>query len=191
MIQVDPIKYCSHCGATVSLKIPDGDNRLRHVCDRCEMIHYQNPKIVTGCIPVWKDRILLCKRAIEPRKGYWTLPAGFLENGETIEEGAARETREEACADLSNQRLYALFNLPHINQVYLMFRADLVSGTGFGIGAESLDVRLFSESQIPWDEIAFKVMYLTLDRYLQERKIGQFHFKSHTVASNRPPRSAS
>ena len=168
------IKYCNHCGENVSLLIPAGDNRDRYVCDGCGQIHYQNPKVVCGCIPVWRDRILLCKRAIEPRKGLWTLPAGFMENGETIQHGAARETLEEACAEIAGQTLYGIYNLPRVNQVYVMFRAELTGENSFAAGAESLEVRLFEEAQIPWSEIAFRVIHLTLERYLAERKSGNF-----------------
>lgn len=169
-----PINYCNHCGESVSLLTPAGDNRDRHVCDVCGRIHYQNPKVVCGCIPVWGERILLCRRAIEPRKGLWTLPAGFMENGETLQHGAARETREEACAELTEQTLYAIYNLPRINQVYVMFRAELTGERSFAPGAESLEVRLFEEGQIPWDDIAFRVIRQTLERYLNDRKSGDF-----------------
>lgn len=144
------------------------------MCEACGQIQYQNPKVVCGCIPVWRERILLCRRAIEPRKGLWTLPAGFLENGETIQHGAARETMEEAGAELAGQTLYGLYNLPRINQVYIMFRAELTGEDNFSVGVESLDVRLFKEAEIPWANIAFRVIHLTLERYLRERKSGQF-----------------
>ncbi len=153
---------------------PLGDNRERHVCDACGMIHYQNPKVVCGCLPVWGDKILLCKRAIEPRRGLWTLPAGFMENGETIQHGAARETMEEACAPIAEQTLYGIYNLPRVNQVYIMFRAELTDERGFAAGDESLEVRLFDEAQIPWEKIAFRVIERTLRRYLAERKSGRF-----------------
>ena len=122
------VNFCSNCGEKVSLLIPDGDNRYRYVCNSCHTIHYQNPKIVTGCIPQWQDRVLLCKRAIEPRYGLWTLPAGFLENEETIVQGAMRETAEEANATVENMRLFCVFSIAHINQVYMMYRGDLVGG---------------------------------------------------------------
>ena len=174
MSQPTPINYCNQCGENVSLLIPQGDNRDRHVCNACGQIHYQNPKVVCGCIPVWGERILLCRRAIEPRKGLWTLPAGFMENGETTQHGAARETREEACAEVTGQTLYGVYNLPRVNQVYLMFRAQLTGENNFAAGAESLEVQLFEEQQIPWDEIAFPVIRQTLQRYLAERKSGNF-----------------
>ena len=119
------MKFCSHCGNPVSQKVPEGDNRLRHVCDHCQTIHYQNPRIVAGCLPVWGRRVLLCRRAIHPRYGFWTLPAGFMENGETVEQAARRETYEEACARVGELQLYTLFDLPHINQVYMLFRGEL------------------------------------------------------------------
>jgi ADP-ribose pyrophosphatase YjhB (NUDIX family) len=174
MSKHDPVKYCSHCGDYVSLMVPDGDNRHRHVCNACGQIHYQNPKVVCGCIPVWQDRILMCKRAIEPRKGLWTLPAGFMENGETAQYGAARETLEEACAEIKDQTLYGIYNLPQINQVYIMFLAQLKDENGFAPGEESLEVQLFEEHQIPWQDIAFRVIHLTLERYLMERESGNF-----------------
>lgn len=168
------INYCNLCGKKASLQIPSGDNRERHVCESCGHIQYQNPKVVCGCIPVWGERILLCRRAIEPRKGLWTLPAGFMENGETTQDGAARETMEEACAELTDQEIYSIYNLPRINQVYIMFRAKLTGESNFSPGEESLEVRLFEEEEIPWEEIAFRVIHLTLERYLAERKSGNF-----------------
>lgn len=170
----NPINYCNHCGENVSLMIPAGDNRERHVCDACGQVHYQNPKIVCGCIAVWGEQILLCKRAIEPRLGLWTLPAGFMENGETIQHAAARETREEACAEIVGQTLYGIYNLPHANQVYIMFRGELNNSHDFAAGEESLETRLFEEAQIPWEEIAFRVIRMTLERYLIERKTNDF-----------------
>jgi ADP-ribose pyrophosphatase YjhB (NUDIX family) len=167
------MNFCSHCGETVTLRVPDGDNLPRHVCDACGAVHYQNPKIVVGCIPEWEDRILLCKRAIEPRYGLWTLPAGFMENGETVQQGAARETLEEARAEVVVGPLYTLFNLPHISQVYMLFRARLTS-LDFGPGAESLAVELVREADIPWDEIAFPVITESLRLYYRDRAAGRF-----------------
>ena len=138
------------------------------MCGDCGTVHYQNPKIVTGSIPEWENRILLCRRAISPRYGYWTLPAGFLENGETSSEGAVRETLEEAKARIEVTSLYATFSLPHIDQVYLMFRARLLE-LDFGPGEESLEVALFEESGIPWDELAFPVIAETLKLYFVDR----------------------
>lgn len=165
--------YCSNCGKQVARKIPAGDSRPRHVCDACNTIHYQNPKIVAGCIPVWDDRLLLCRRAIEPRQGLWTLPAGFMENGESTEQAAARETMEEACATVSDLSLYGVFSIPHISQVYMMFRANLADGK-FAPGEESLEVRLFNEDEIPWDELAFPVIRLTLERYFKDIRSRNF-----------------
>jgi ADP-ribose pyrophosphatase YjhB (NUDIX family) len=156
------------------MKVPAGDNRKRHVCDGCEAIHYQNPKIVAGCVPVWQDKILLCRRAIEPRYGLWTLPAGFMENGESTVQAAARETLEEANAIVENLMLYGLYNLIHINQFYLMFRGDLKDGQA-SAGEESLEVDLFTEQNIPWQELAFPVVQETLERYFEERREGIYH----------------
>jgi ADP-ribose pyrophosphatase YjhB (NUDIX family) len=167
------MKYCSNCGEPVIVRIPAGDNRERHVCETCDTIHYQNPKIVAGCVPVWYDKILLCRRAIEPRYGLWTLPAGFMENGESTIQAAARETREEANAIVENLVLYGLYNLIHINQVYLMFRGDLKDGQA-SAGEESLEVDLFSEPDIPWRELAFPVVRETLERYFEERRQGVY-----------------
>jgi len=165
------MKYCPACGNNVSSRIPDGDNRKRFICDSCDEIHYQNPKIITGCLPIHADKVLLCRRAIFPRQNYWTLPAGFMENGETSEQGASRETTEEAQANVSIKSLYTLFNLPHISQVYMFYRAELID-LNFSPGIESTDVRLFTESEIPWDTLAFPVIRNTLLHYFRDRKTG-------------------
>jgi ADP-ribose pyrophosphatase YjhB (NUDIX family) len=154
-------------------RVPAGDNRARYVCDRCQTVHYENPKIVAGCLAEWEGRILLCRRAIEPRHGLWTLPAGFMENDETTLQAAMRETLEEAGAHVALAGLYALFNLPHINQVYLMFRGRLLA-PDYAPGAESLDVQLFAEEDIPWQQLAFPVVRETLRLYLRERRAGVF-----------------
>ncbi len=167
------MNFCSHCGARVGRRIPPGDNLPRHVCDACGAIHYQNPKIVAGCIVECDAKILLCRRAIEPRRGLWTIPAGFMENGETAAEAAVRETLEEARAEVEDVSLYALYNIPHISQVYLMFRARLARHV-FAPGPESLDVALFEEGEIPWDEVAFRVVTATLQRYCEDRRGGDF-----------------
>lgn len=167
------MKYCSQCGAKVDKRIPEGDNRARYVCDACGEIHYQNPKIVAGCLAEHEGRILLCQRAIEPRYGQWTLPAGFMENGETTAQAAQRETREEAQAEVEIQALYAVFNLPHIDQVYMLFRGYLRDNT-YGVGAESLAVDLFEEQRIPWEQLAFPVVTETLRLYLADRRQGVF-----------------
>lgn len=162
------MKFCSHCGSPVTQRIPDGDNRPRFVCGECQTIHYQNPRVVAGCLPVWGDQVLLCRRAIDPRRGYWTLPAGFMENGETTAEAAMRETLEEACARVRDLKLYTLFDLPHISQVYLFFRAELID-LDFAAGDESLEVRLFHERDIPWSELAFPTVGRTLECFFADR----------------------
>lgn len=167
------MNFCSHCGAKVTRKIPAGDNLPRHVCVQCEIIHYHNPKIVAGCIPEWEDQILLCRRAIEPRLGLWTFPAGFMEIGESTEEAAVRETKEEAEADVAITGLYAVLSLPRIGQVYLVFRGRMAAPI-YKAGAESLEVRLFSLSDIPWDEIAFPVVKEALARYVRDAGRGTF-----------------
>lgn len=167
------MNFCSHCGHKVSYRIPDGDDRERFVCDNCHAIHYLNPKVVVGAIPVWQDKVLLCRRAIQPRKGFWTIPAGFMENGETSAEGAARESWEEALAQLGNQHLYRLFDLSNINQMYIFYRADLVDGQ-YGVGVESLESALFDEADIPWDELAFPVVFDVLKEFFDDRKTGRF-----------------
>ena len=169
------MKYCNHCGAPVVLRIPEGDTLPRHVCDACQTIHYHNPKMVVGCIPEWENRILLCRRAIEPRKGLWTLPAGFMENGETTAQGAQRETLEEANARVAVGDLYTLFNLPHIDQVYMMFRGCLLD-LDFSPGSESLEVALFKEEEIPWEELAFLTIRETLKHYFNDRRTGTYPF---------------
>ncbi|TGK33332.1 NUDIX domain-containing protein [Leptospira gomenensis] len=159
------MKYCSSCGGSVSKKIPEGDNRLRFICETCAVVHYENPKVVVGSIPVWENKILLCKRAIEPRKGFWTLPAGFLENRETVEEGAVRETEEEANAKIRIVGLQCVYSIPHISQIYMFFLADLVDGN-FSVSSESEEVRLFSAEEIPWEELAFLSVSYALRRYV-------------------------
>lgn len=168
------MRFCSLCGANVELRIPPGDSLPRHVCTKCDTIHYENPKLVIGSIPVWGDRILLCKRAIEPRHGLWTLPGGFMENGEGTEQAALRETLEEANARIELEGLYSMYSLPYINQVHLFFRARLLD-LDFSPGIESLEVRLFSEAEIPWKELAFRPVRFSLEHYFAERKLGQFN----------------
>jgi ADP-ribose pyrophosphatase YjhB (NUDIX family) len=167
------MKYCSQCGARVSLTVPAGDHLPRFVCGTCLTIHYTNPKIVAGCIPEWEDQILLCRRAIEPRSGLWTFPAGFMEEGETTGQAAARETWEEAKASVEHLSLYAVFSLPHVSQVYVVFRGRLQS-LEFAAGSESLDVRLFHRDAIPWDALAFSVVREILTHYVRDRSLGRF-----------------
>ena len=174
------MNFCSECASPVAHRVPDGDNRPRHVCDACGAIHYLNPKIVAGCLPVWEDRVLMCRRAIQPRHGLWTLPAGFMEMGETTQAAAARETMEEATARVEVQDLYCYLNIPRISQVYVLFLARMLE-PDFAAGTESLEVDLFKESEIPWDEIAFKVVHLTLERYLKERANQTFTLSVETI----------
>lgn len=167
------MNYCSQCGRPVVLKVPPGDNLPRHVCEACQTIHYQNPKIVAGCIPEWEDQILLCRRAIEPRIGFWTFPAGFMEAGEDTAQAAARETLEEAKASVEIASLYAMLSLPHVSQVYVVFRGMLRS-LEFGAGTESLEVQLFPWEKVPWERLAFPVIHDTLVRYVEDRRRGQY-----------------
>jgi ADP-ribose pyrophosphatase YjhB (NUDIX family) len=175
------MNYCSHCAAPVGLQIPAGDDRPRYVCQRCGAIHYQNPRLVVGCIALHRAEVLLCRRAIEPRCGLWTLPAGYLENGETAAQGARRETLEEAGARVTDLKPYLLYNLAFINQIYLLFRARLVD-VGFAVGQESLEVRLFREQDIPWDQMAFKVMVEGLHRFFHDRSRRRFGFTMGDIA---------
>lgn len=176
------MKFCTSCGNSVSLKIPEGDDRERFVCTGCDLIHYSNPRVIVGCVPVYEGRVLLCKRAIEPRKNYWTLPAGFMENGETTQQGAARETWEEARARVSQLDLYRVFDVPYISQVYMFYRCELDQGE-FGVGPESLDTALYTQDEIPWDEIAFPVVYETLREYFSD--VDQGHFPVRVSAVER------
>jgi len=168
------MNFCSFCGARVNLLIPAGDNRHRHVCVDCGTVHYQNPNVVTGCIPEWEGKILLCKRAIEPRYGTWTLPAGFLENGESGMFGAAREAMEEANAEMRDMKLFSIFSIPHINQIYTFFRGTLHHGIA-SPGEESLEVKLVSEEQVPWENLSFPVVRETLKLYFEDRKTGVYN----------------
>ena len=170
------MKFCSHCGEHVEHKIPQGDNRPRFVCTSCNLVHYQNPRIIAGCIAEYEDKVLLCKRAIEPRHGLWTLPAGFMENQETTLQAAKRETFEEANAKVSNSQLFCTISIPHISQVYVMYRGDLVDGFSKP-GTESLETDLYNEQQIPWDNLAFPVIIESLKLYFSDKSKGRF--KSH------------
>ena len=180
------IKFCSSCGDDrIEFRIPEGDNLPRFVCAACGTIHYQNPKVVVGCLPEWEEKVLLCRRAIEPRHGLWTLPAGFLENGETVAAGAIRETHEEAGARVAIGELYTMISLPHISQIYMMFRARLLD-LDFAPGPESLEVRLFHEDEIPWEELAFRTIGRTLRTYFLDRKLGTFPLRSSVLERKRP-----
>jgi ADP-ribose pyrophosphatase YjhB (NUDIX family) len=165
------MKFCSECAQPVALIIPPDDNRPRYVCGHCGVIHYQNPKMVIGSIPVWDHdgaiRVLLCRRAIEPRYGYWTLPAGFMENNETTTEAALRETLEEAGARIQLHPLFSVINVPHVHQVHMFYRATLLD-LGYEAGIESLDVKLFAEDEIPWNDIAFSTVAHTLKFFFSD-----------------------
>ena len=168
------MNFCSRCGSPKMVwRVPDGDNRPRHVCDACGEIFYENPKIVAGCVPVWGDQVLLCRRNIEPRYGYWTLPAGFMELGETTEQGAVRETVEEAGAHIELQGLYTLLNVVRVGQLHLFYRARLLD-TDFAPGPETIEAQLFAEPEIPWDDLAFRTVRETLKRFFEDRRQGQF-----------------
>ncbi|MGH8442550.1 MAG: NUDIX hydrolase [Nevskiaceae bacterium] len=165
------MKYCSHCGKPVELRVPAGDHVERHVCAACGTVHYRNPKVIVGCVPEWEDRILMCRRAIEPRLGRWTFPAGFLELGETSAEGAAREALEEAQAEVEPGELFAVINVPYVSQVYLLHRARL-RAPKFGPTVESSEVVLLREAEIPWDEIAFRTIWHGLKFFFADRAGG-------------------
>lgn len=169
------INFCSQCGSTMTRKIPVDDDHVRAVCTACGHVHYENPKMVVGTIPVWEDRILLCRRNIEPRRDKWTLPAGYLENQESVQDGAVRETLEETRARVELAGPYRLFNILFVDQIYFMFRARLLT-LDFGPTSESTEVCLFRESEIPWDEIAFEVIQMTLVDYFEDRKAGEYRF---------------
>ena len=161
------MNFCSQCGSRRLLyTIPQGDNRPRYVCSDCGTIHYQNPRMVVGCLPVWEGQILLCRRAIEPRHGYWNLPAGYLENGETVEQGALRETAEESGAEVELIRLHCVYNLTHVNQVYLFFLAQM-QHPGLAIGPESLEAQLFDPADIPYQDMAFSSSTFAIQKYLE------------------------
>jgi len=178
------MKYCSNCAGEIRIGIPDEDTIPRHICDNCDIIFYQNPKIITGCLPVYQDKILLCKRAIEPRKGYWTLPAGFMENSESAEEGALRETREEANAEVRISHLYTMTSIVHVNQVQLIYLAHMDKAE-YAPSNESLEVALFNEQEIPWDELAFPTIKNALNFYFEDRKKSQFPLRELTFKGNK------
>ena len=173
------MKFCSQCGHEVALKVPEGDTLPRYVCGQCATIHYENPKVVVGCVPEYDGRILLCKRAIEPRLGYWTVPAGFMENGETLQEGAARETLEEAEAQVEVGELFAIVDVVRAQQVHMLFRARMLNER-YGAGHESLEVRLIEPEDIPWDDIAFASVRFGLEAWLEDRRTGRPRL--HTTA---------
>jgi ADP-ribose pyrophosphatase YjhB (NUDIX family) len=174
MIFRTPIKHCRNCGTAVVYRLPDdGDTKNRAVCPVCNTVQYENPLNVVGTVPVWGDQVLLCKRNIEPRKGKWTLPAGFMELDETTSEGAARETTEEAGAKFEMQALFSVLSVPKVGQVHLFYRAKLTSDQ-FDPGFETQEAKLFAESEIPWDEIAFRTVKVTLEKYFADKALGAF-----------------
>jgi ADP-ribose pyrophosphatase YjhB (NUDIX family) len=174
------MKFCPNCGGAVLSRVPPGDSLPRHVCDGCGSIHYLNPKLVLGALPEWEGRLLLCRRAIEPRYGYWTLPAGFMENGETAGEAAARETLEEAGARIELLDAFSMVSVPYVNQVHVFYRARLLD-LDFAPGVESLEVALFEEAKIPWKEIAFRTVGLTLKHWFADRARGSFGFHAEDI----------
>ena len=175
----NPIKHCKNCGAAVVYRIPDdGDTKERAICPACQTVHYENPLNVVGTVPYWGDKVLLCKRNIEPRWGKWTLPAGFMELDETVAEGAARETLEESGAQFELEGFFSLLNVARVGQVHMFYRARLLSDT-FSPGFETTEARLFSEEEIPWDEIAFRTVKETLEHYFADRRTG--HFSIHAI----------
>ena len=179
------MKFCSNCASPVVQRVPPGDSLPRFVCDQCGEIHYQNPKVVVGTLPEWEGRVLLCRRAIEPRYGYWTLPAGFMENGETVAEGAARETLEEAGARIELTAPFSMISVPRVNQVHVFYRARLLD-LEFRPGAETLEVALFEEAEVPWKDLAFRTVSLTLENWFADRRAGRFDFHTAEI----PPRPA-
>jgi ADP-ribose pyrophosphatase YjhB (NUDIX family) len=174
------VKFCASCGAQVAQRVPPGDSLPRHVCDACGDIHYQNPKLVVGTIPEWEGRLLLCRRAIEPRYGYWTLPAGFMENKEGTGEAALRETLEEAGARVELLEPFSMISVPYVSQVHLFYRARVLD-LDFAPGPESLEVALCAEAEIPWQEIAFRTVGLTLKHWLADRARGSFGFHAEDL----------
>lgn len=174
MLYRHPLKHCKSCGSAVTYRLPDdGDTRERAICTSCHTVHYENPLNVVGTLPIWEDKILLCKRNIEPRYGKWTLPAGFMELGETVAQGAARETDEEAGAQIELLGLYTLMNVVRVGQVHFFYRAKLLSTT-FDPGHETIEARLFSEDEVPWDDIAFRTVRETLKCFFEDRQRGAF-----------------
>ena len=169
-----PIKHCKNCGTAVVYRVPDdGDTKERAVCPACHTIHYENPLNVVGTVPYWGDKVLLCKRNIEPRYGKWTLPAGFMEMSETVAEGAARETLEESGAQFALEGFFSLLNVPRVGQVHVFYLARLLSDV-FDPGFETIEARLFAENEVPWDEIAFRTVKETLEHYFADRRNGHF-----------------
>ncbi|MEY2805198.1 MAG: hypothetical protein RL657_2534 [Pseudomonadota bacterium] len=182
MFERSTIRHCKQCGTAVSYRLPDdGDTRERAICPACHTIHYENPLNVVGTVPFWDDKVLLCKRNIEPRRGKWTLPAGFMELGETVAEGAARETHEESGAEIEMLDLFTIMNVVRVGQVHFFYRARLTSDR-FDPGHETLEVRLFAEHEVPWDEIAFRTVRETLRCFFADRQRGRFELHQIDIA---------
>ena len=174
------IKHCRSCGGTCSYRVPADDNRERATCSACGEIHYENPINVVGTVPVWQDAVLLCRRNIEPRYGLWTLPAGFLELGESTQTGALRETDEEAGAKIELQELFTLLNVVRVGQVHFFYRARMLDTT-LAPGPETIEAQLFRESDVPWDLLAFRTVRLTLEHYFADRARGRFELHTGDV----------
>ena len=179
------MNFCPNCGAKIVIRVPDGDTLPRHVCSSCGAIHYRNPLMVIGSIPEWDDQVLLCRRAIEPRHGFWTLPAGFMELGETVAQAAIRETLEEANARVELGGVFTMLSVPHVNQVHIFYRARLLD-LDFGPGSESLEVALFREQDVPWRELAFRTISATLKHYYADRRQGAYNLHADEIL---PPKS--
>lgn len=176
------MSFCTECGHATQDKIPLGDHQIRQVCINCDTIRYVNPKVICGALAIWQDKVLLCRRAIEPRYGLWTLPAGYMELFETMEQGSARETREEAEAEVEIEHLYCMYNIPRIGQIYVLFKANLINGK-FGAGEESIESRLFAEDEIPWDQLAFPSVERTLRHYFADKKQHNYPMHLETLGS--------
>ena len=175
------MKFCSVCGsADIALTVPEGDQRSRYVCPSCGTVHYSNPKIVCGVVPVFEDKVMLCLRGIEPRKGKWTLPAGFMENEETVEEGAQRELYEEAVSTVALGPLLTVISVPHISQVHMMYLGTMVEPK-FAVTPESTEIKLFTEAEIPWGELAFRTVKTALEHYFECRRTGEFMLKRSRI----------
>lgn len=176
------MNFCGNCGFETIDKVPLGDHQTRNVCPKCNTIHYVNPKVICGALALWENKVLLCRRAIEPRYGLWTLPAGYMELFETMEQGSARETREEAEAEIDIEQLYCMYNIPRIGQIYVLFKANIIEGK-FGAGDETIESRLFAEDEIPWNDLAFPSVERTLRHYFEDRKTNHFPTHLETLGS--------
>lgn len=177
------MRYCRECGHSVDMRIPSGDNRERAVCPQCQHIEYDNPRMITGTLPLHQGKVLLCKRNIEPRLGFWTLPAGFMENQETTSQGALRETLEESGSVAICQQLFSMISIPHINQVHIFYLAELPKAD-FHATEESSEVALFALDEIPWEELAFSSVSKTLRFYLDDVAKGKIEFHEDTIKIN-------